>query len=70
MKQLTLRITSFHRLTPDQVATKTFDRVGGVIGRSADSDWILPDPEKIVSSTHAVISFEAGGYSVTDYSTN
>lgn len=70
MKQLTLRITSFHRLTPDQVATKTFDRVGGVIGRSADSDWILPDPEKIVSSTHAVISFEAGSYSVTDYSTN
>ncbi|ACV27912.1 type VI secretion system-associated FHA domain protein TagH [Kangiella koreensis] len=70
MKQLTLRITSFHRLSPDQVATKTFDRVGGVIGRSADSDWVLPDPEKIVSSTHAVISFEAGSYSVTDYSTN
>ncbi|MHC9511769.1 type VI secretion system-associated FHA domain protein TagH [Kangiella sp. M94] len=70
MKQLTLRITSFHRLAPDQVATKTFDRVGGVIGRSADSDWVLPDPEKIVSSTHAVISFEAGSYSVTDYSTN
>lgn len=70
MKQLTLRITSFHRLTPDQVATKTFDRVGGVIGRSADSDWVLPDPEKIVSSTHAVISFEAGSYSITDYSTN
>lgn len=70
MKQLTLRITSFHRLTPDQVATKTFDRVGGAIGRSADADWILPDPEKIVSSTHAVISFEAGSYSITDYSTN
>lgn len=70
MKQLTLRITSFHRLTPDQVATKTFDRVGGVIGRATDADWILPDPEKIVSSTHAVISFEAGSYSITDYSTN
>lgn len=70
MKQLTLRITSFHRLAPDQVATKTFDRVGGVIGRSADSDWVLPDPEKIVSSTHAVISFEAGSYSIIDYSTN
>lgn len=70
MKQLTLRITSFHRLAPDQVATKTFDRIGGVIGRSADADWLLPDPEKIVSSTHAVISFEAGSYSITDYSTN
>ncbi|MBD3653158.1 type VI secretion system-associated FHA domain protein TagH [Kangiella sp.] len=70
MKQLTLRITSFHRLAPDQVATKTFDRIGGVIGRSADADWVLPDPEKIVSSTHAVISFEAGSYSITDYSTN
>lgn len=70
MKQLTLRITSFHRLTPDQVATKVFDRVGGVIGRSAEADWVLPDPEKIVSSTHAVITFEAGSYSITDYSTN
>jgi type VI secretion system FHA domain protein len=42
----------------------------GTIGRSPGNDWILPDPERFVSGQHAAISCEAGGYFLTDLSTN
>ena len=43
---------------------------GGTIGRSADNDWVLPDPLRYVSAHHARISFREGHYYLEDLSTN
>ncbi len=43
---------------------------GGEIGRSADSDLRLPDPERYVSSQHAIISRREHGYFLQDVSKN
>jgi type VI secretion system protein len=40
------------------------------IGRSSDNDWVLPDPERLVSSQHCVIQYKDGRYYLTDNSTN
>ena len=50
--------------------TKVFDQSGGSFGRADDNTWVLPDPERVVSSHHATIAFEAGKYFVIDSSTN
>jgi len=44
--------------------------VGGTIGRSPDSDWILPDDSRYVSSRHAMIDYQAGAYYLVDMSRN
>ena len=43
---------------------------GGTIGRSADNDWVLPDPLRYVSAHHARVSFRQGHYFIEDLSTN
>lgn len=47
-----------------------FDTVGGNIGRSADNDWVLPDPQRFVSAHHARIHYREGLYILEDTSTN
>ena len=48
----------------------SFGAAGGSIGRSADNDWVLPDPERYVSAHHARISFTDGQFMLEDTSTN
>lgn len=67
---LELSVLSYHRLSPKQVAIKRFDSAGGTLGRSEQADWYLPDPERVVSSVHAVISFDGANYTISDKSTN
>ena len=43
---------------------------GGTIGRSADNDWVLPDPLRYVSAHHARVSSRGGQYYLEDLSTN
>ncbi|WP_444920773.1 type VI secretion system-associated FHA domain protein TagH [Microbulbifer sp. CnH-101-G] len=50
--------------------TKLFTKEGGSLGRSADNYWVLPDPERVVSSQHAQISCSDGQFFLTDTSTN
>lgn len=40
------------------------------IGRSQENDWVLPDPERLVSAKHCVIQYKDGRYYLTDISTN
>ncbi len=47
-----------------------FGRSGGTIGRSLESDWVLPDGQRYLSSRHASIDFRSGSYYVVDTSTN
>ena len=48
----------------------TVEGDGAVIGRSKNCDWNLPDPSNIVSSRHAEIRRDEGGYLLKDISTN
>ncbi|MGH1373708.1 MAG: type VI secretion system-associated FHA domain protein TagH [Cellvibrionaceae bacterium] len=50
--------------------TKAFRAEGGSLGRADKNTWVLPDNERVVSSTHAKISFDNGRYYLTDTSTN
>jgi type VI secretion system protein len=67
---LTLRVTSFHSQALGADSTRVFGAQGGAIGRALDNDWVLPDPEKFVSSHHAQILCRGGTYALKDVSTN
>ncbi|GGQ19286.1 type VI secretion system-associated FHA domain protein TagH [Shewanella litoralis] len=67
--ELSLEIVSYHRLSPEQIITKTVtDSL--TLGRSESCDWYLPDPEKVVSGTHAKITKRNDGFYIADLSTN
>ena len=67
---LCLTITSYHKITPGQCAEKSMHQGSMAIGRSSENDWVLPDPERLVSSQHCVIQYKDGRYYLTDNSTN
>lgn len=50
--------------------TKLFTPTGGSLGRADGNDWVLPDPERVVSSKHAMIAFGDNQYYLVDNSTN
>lgn len=67
---LRLRVISDHRRSLGDRSSIVFGVGGGTIGRSADNDWVLPDPLRYVSAHHARISFRQGAYLLEDLSTN
>jgi type VI secretion system protein len=67
---LQLRIISDHRRLLGDRNSVVFDGIGGNIGRSADNDWVLPDPQRFVSAHHARIHYRDGLYILEDTSTN
>ncbi|UTL90859.1 type VI secretion system-associated FHA domain protein TagH [Pseudomonas fluorescens] len=67
---LRLTITSYHKITPGQRPEMVLESGAITLGRAADNDWVLPDPERLVSSRHCVIQFKDGRFYLTDNSTN
>jgi type VI secretion system protein len=67
---LRLQIISRHRQGLGERAAMEFGQNGGTIGRSLESDWVLPDGQRYLSSRHASIDFRSGAYYVVDTSTN
>src|SRR6266700_5267734 len=67
---LRLRIVSDHRRLLGDRSSIVFTVDGGTIGRSADNDWVLPDPLRYVSAHHGRIRFQNGQYYFEDLSTN
>ena len=67
---LKLEIISENRDIVGDDAVREFRSEGGTIGRSLESDWILPDPKRFVSGTHATIDPKGGVYYLVDLSTN
>ncbi|WP_460149165.1 FHA domain-containing protein [Pseudomonas sp. S3_E10] len=51
-------------------ARKLFDGVGGVIGRGAGCDWVIADPDRLLSSLHGLVGYRDGQYFLTDISSN
>ncbi len=67
---LCLTITSYHKITLGQCPEMRLESGAITIGRAANNDWVLPDPERLVSSRHCVIQSKNGQYYLTDDSTN
>lgn len=67
---LCLTITSYHKITPGQCPEMRLETGAITLGRATDNDWVLPDPERLVSARHCVIQFKDGRYYLTDDSTN
>jgi type VI secretion system FHA domain protein len=67
---LALSVISAQGATLGPTAYKVFDERGGSIGRLDNNDWTLPEPDKFVSSRHAVLEFRAGAFYLEDTSTN
>ncbi len=67
---LRLRVVSDQRRSLADRSSAIFSVEGGTIGRSADNDWVLPDPLRYVSAHHARVQFREGNYYLQDVSTN
>jgi type VI secretion system protein len=67
---LRLRVVSDQRRSLADRSTAVFSIEGGTIGRSADNDWVLPDPMRYVSAHHARVQFREGHFYLQDVSTN
>lgn len=67
---LKLRVISDHYKALGKRSSRLFGVTGGRIGRSQDNDWILPDPDRYVSSHHCKVDFKAGRWILDDTSTN
>lgn len=67
---LRLRIVSDQRRSLAERSSAVFSVEGGTIGRSADNDWVLPDPLRYVSAHHARVQFRDGNFYLQDVSTN
>lgn len=66
---LTLTIIN-HGSLPPLEATRVVDHGHLTIGRSEDSDWVLSDPEQLLSRKHCSIEYRDDGYYITDTSAN
>lgn len=67
---LTLRVTSYTNLPPQRELIFPADLAECTIGRSPDNTFVLPDPERVVSQRHAIITYEEDVYYLLDNSTN
>src|SRR5262245_48522444 len=67
---LKLRVISDHYKALGKRSSRLFGVTGGRIGRAQDNDWILPDPDRYVSSHHAKVGFRSGQWILEDTSTN
>jgi type VI secretion system protein len=67
---LRLRVVSDQRRSLGDRGSIVFAVAGGTIGRSADNDWVLPDPLRYVSAHHARVQSRSGRYYLQDMSTN
>jgi type VI secretion system protein ImpI/type VI secretion system protein len=57
---------------PDAVAPETRSVAGGEfsVGRGPGVDWVLPDPERLLSKRHFAVAFRGGAWQLADTSTN
>ena len=67
---LRLRVVSDQRRSLGDRSSIVFTVDGGTIGRSADNDWVLPDPLRYVSAHHARVEYRNGRFFLQDLSTN
>ena len=62
---LSLKITSYQRLTPSQQQEYHAESDSFTIGRSHENDWAIPDPQRFLSGVHCRIHKEGDEYFIT-----
>jgi type VI secretion system protein len=67
---LTLIITSYQNRSAPGNATKVIEKGSISIGRAPDNDWVLADPEMVLSRKHCSVSYQNEGYFLIDTSVN
>lgn len=67
---LKLRVISDHYKELGKSSSRLFGVTGGRIGRSPNNDWVLPDPDRYISSHHCKVLFRSGQWILEDTSTN
>ena len=67
---LTLSVLTYRNQPPQRSISRIFSGTGGTIGRLDQNDLVLPDPERIVSRTHARVDFREGRYFLTSLGQN
>ncbi|MBB1518547.1 type VI secretion system-associated FHA domain protein TagH [Aquipseudomonas guryensis] len=68
--ELVFDVVSAQQFAPGMLTSKSFKKAGGVIGRSEECDWSIPDSKRIISSRHAQVSYSDGHFYLTDTSSN
>jgi type VI secretion system protein len=63
-------VKDFDRLLPEQDASKVLETGSLSIGHGLENDWVLPDPERVISKQHCLIREDGGRYLLTDTSSN
>src|SRR5512136_1465950 len=63
---LTINVTRYDNAPPSPPLGAVFGEAGGTIGRSAESTLPLADPKRVISRTHATVSYRAGSYVLRD----
>ena len=58
-----------HSMTEKQ-SQFVFKAAGGSIGRNQSNNWIIEDPERLISGQHASVYFESDHFIIIDNSTN
>jgi type VI secretion system FHA domain protein len=66
---LLMRTVSFKGRPVAPELSARFEESGGTIGRGQNNALVLPDPERYISRIHATVSFQAGGFIITDNGT-
>lgn len=68
MSEITLSVLR----CPDNIVPEQRRATGGELslGRGAECDWPLQDPDRVLSKKHCVLEFFGGGWQVRDTSTN
>jgi type VI secretion system protein ImpI/type VI secretion system protein len=68
MSEITLSVLR----CPDSAVPETRTARGGemTLGRGAECDWPLADPDRVLSKKHCVVEFFGGGWQLRDLSTN
>ena len=67
---LTLQILDDHRLLGAGDTQRSLGSGTLTIGRGRENDWVLPDPERVISKQHCAIASVDEGYELTDTSSN
>lgn len=67
---LILRIHTYRKQTPENPLEKSFDPLGGTIGRGTSCDLVLHDDSKFISRTHCKVDYRDGEYYLTDLGSN
>lgn len=63
-------IVSRQKFSADFATSRIFGEAGGLIGRSDECEWQLPDRSKQISRQHALVTYYDGSFFIEDISTN